>query len=75
MSSSIVSRTDHSFTLQIEASVSHENMLVIEDNLQQALNEGSRLLKELDAAELPRKTTALIEKRHRAVTYLKNNLS
>lgn len=34
----------------------------------------SRLLHELEQAELPRRTTALVEKRYKAVTYLKNNL-
>ena len=35
----------------------------------------SRLLRELEAADLPRKTVVLVEKLYRAITYLKNNLS
>ncbi len=33
----------------------------------------SRLLKELELASLPKMTTAFVEKRFKAVTYLKNN--
>ncbi len=62
MPSSIVSRTDHSFTLQIEVNMSPDNMLVSENNLQQALNEGGRLAMEeiLHRFDVPDKKPLLL---------------
>ena len=42
-------------------------------NLKHTCDAARRILKEIESAELPKKTTALIEKRYKAVTYFTNN--
>ena len=42
-------------------------------NLKHTCDAAKRILKEIESAELPKKTTALIEKRYKAVTYFTNN--
>ena len=42
-------------------------------NLKHTCGAARKILKEIESAELPKKTTALIENRYKAVTYFTNN--